>query len=70
MNLGDKVRNINVRVNDEMWNWLGTESEKLGKTRSEYIRIVLRVGMVTTRSAEQVFNEVKDCFLEEQQPAK
>jgi len=65
MNIGDKKHPICIRVNDEMFEWMKAQAKEMGvKSLGEYVRIVIRVGMVTskdiTATAEKVVSVLKE----------
>ncbi len=67
MNLGDKHHVVSVRMNDEMFQWLTSESKKMGtKTLGEYIRVLLRVGMVTESKMEATLGDVVNVLSDEE----
>lgn len=66
MNIGDKKHPICIRVNDEMYEWLKTQTQEMGlKSLGEYVRIVLRVGMVTSKNIGNTCGQVFSVLSEE-----
>lgn len=50
MNLGDKTRILSVRLNDELAAFVASQAKEMNVRPSDYIRILLRVGLAMEKS--------------------
>lgn len=53
----DKTQRITLRLNDEQFNFVKANSDLLGVSPSDFLRMVVNMSMATSRKIDEKFKE-------------